>query len=56
MKMKKSAKLASQSYVEFSGGKHNDKTYTAKVQPMTHLPKTRGPASKGMLSEDLGNC
>lgn len=56
MKMKKSAKLASNSYVEFRGGQHNNKTEKAVVLPMTHLPKTRGPASRGMLNEDLGNC
>ncbi len=56
IKMKKNTKLASNSYVEFRGGKHNMKTQKATVLPMTHLPKTRGPASKGMLKEDLGNC
>ncbi len=43
-------------YVQFSGGKHNMKTVKSVVQPMKHLPKTRGPASKGMLKEDLGHC
>ena len=56
MKTKKNAKLASNSYVNFKGGKHNMKTTKATVLPMSHLPKTRGPASKGMLHEDLGNC
>lgn len=43
-------------YVQFAGGKHNLKTVKPKVQPFSHLPKTRGPASKGMLKEDLGKC
>lgn len=44
-------------YVEFGeGSRRNDKTEKATVVPFTHLPKTRGPASKGMLNEDLGNC
>ena len=43
-------------YVEFEGGQHNNKVEKAVVQKFTHLPKTRGPASSGMLNEDLGNC
>ena len=43
-------------YVQFKGGKRNMKTTHATVMPTASKPKTRGPASKGMLREDLGKC
>ncbi|MES2006862.1 MAG: hypothetical protein V4436_02005 [Patescibacteria group bacterium] len=54
--MNKSTGKKPSGYVQFSGGKHNMKTTKATVLPMKSLPKTRGPASKGMLKEDLGHC
>lgn len=52
----KKAKLASNKYVVFKGGKWNDKTVKAKKQMPSKKPMTKTPAQKGGQKEDEGKC
>lgn len=52
----KNAKLATNKYVQFSGGKQNMKTIKPNVQMPSRRVKTSTPAQKGGMREDLGQC
>lgn len=54
-KPQKTAKLASNRYVDFKGGPA-PKNIKAKVQMPSVRPNTKTPAQKGGLKEDLGKC
>lgn len=49
------AKMATQDYVDFSGGPA-PKNIKPDVQMPSVRPKTSTPAQKGGLKEDLGKC